>query len=370
MTGTGRSFIFAGGGSGGHLYPGLAVAERVHEIDPGAQTRFVCSDRPIDVRLLTGEGVDFTPIPARPFSIRPMAALRLARNWGRCIRQVRGIIREARRTSDEVTLVAMGGFAAAPAARAARAERAPVHLVNLDAVPGKANRWLARIADVAWTATDGAEVPSDWRRIRPIVRRGALPSEPEGTCRERFGLDPSVPVLLITGGSQGASTINRTVMAWLKLDGDVLDGWQVLHQAGDSDQDALRDSYERAGVRAAVVPYCDDMASAWGAAAAAIGRAGAGTVAEAWGSRTPMLFFPYPWHRDEHQRANAAPLVSCGGALIERDTTDPAQTAEDTIDAFRRLLDANVRVEMVRSLEGLGPVDGADVLARSLLNCP
>jgi hypothetical protein len=180
---------------------------------------------------------------------------------------MRGLI-AAKRQSGPVVVVAMGGFVAAPAAQAARAERVPVVLVNLDAVPGRANRWIARHARRVLTA---AKVPGiDWEYVRPIIRRSAMAPGDRATCRHMFQLDAERSTLLVTGASLGARTINEFMLAWLERHGALLRNWQVIHQTGQGEHDGLRQAYERAGVPALVVPFLDTMGAAWGAADLAV----------------------------------------------------------------------------------------------------
>jgi len=369
---TRRAFIFAGGGSGGHLYPGLAIAERIAERDPDAETLFICSDKPLDGRLLAAEGAAFRPIPARPFSPRPLALLRLLRNWGACIRLSREAIRELRREDLDVSVVAMGGYVAAPAVRAARVERAPVTLVNLDATPGKANRWIARCAAQRFTAAPIDGVGADWTVVPPIVRRAAVADAPAQECRRRIGLDPELPTLLVTGASQGATSINALLAALADARPELFSGWQVYHQSGEKEGDmgprGLGEAYEAAGVRAVIEPFCHDMAAAWGGADLAVSRCGAGNVGEVWANAVPTLFLPYPFHRDQHQKHNARPLVEAGGAELVEDRVDPRANLEHAGDALAALLsDAPKRERMREALRRLGPADGADRVAAALL---
>ena len=138
-----RVILFAGGGTGGHIFPALAIAER---LDAASRRVFICSDRAPDAEILRKERADFRVIPAKPFGVRPRALVMFLRSWGPSVRAARAIIRQSRAGGAEATVVAMGGFVAAPVAQAARAEGVPVLLVNMDAVPGKANRWIARRA--------------------------------------------------------------------------------------------------------------------------------------------------------------------------------------------------------------------------------
>jgi UDP-N-acetylglucosamine--N-acetylmuramyl-(pentapeptide) pyrophosphoryl-undecaprenol N-acetylglucosamine transferase len=371
------TLIFAGGGTGGHLYPGLAIAERVSELSDGkAQVLFVCSDRPLDSEILTKQGVDFIPIGARPLSLRPRGLARFMASWGKAVRESRRLIRELR--ADEngspnrgVRVVAMGGFVAAPVVQAARVERVPVTLVNLDAVPGKANRWIAhRAATVLTAARVAAPFAADWAMTGPVVRRAALAQAPKQESRIRLGLDPHRSTLMVTGGSQGAASINAFVSrAVLLLKDEMSRSWQVLHQCGKGSAGSLSEAYAQAGVPAVVQEFTDAIGDWWGAADVAIGRAGAGTVAEAWANRVPTVFMPYPYHRDQHQRANAMAVVDAGGGRLLEDRIDPDANLAANIDGFRELIrDAPVRDRMTNCLEKLGPADGADRAARVMID--
>jgi len=374
--GSGRCVIFAGGGTGGHIFPGLAIAEQLDAIasEPGTggpgQVRrvFLCSDRAGDARILGEEEQAFDAVPARAFSLRPSLALRFARGWAPSVRAAAGVIERERGAGRRVVLAAMGGFVAAPCARAARRARVPVLLVNLDAVPGKANRWIARGAARALSSADSPHVRRlGWEVIPPIVRRAALPPGPSGVCRALLGLDPDRPTLLVTGASQGAGTINRLMLRMLRAEAAAFRAWQVVHQTGAEGVEEIRAAYQSAGVRAHVSAFLRPMGPAWGAADLALSRAGAGSVAEAWANRVPTLFLPYPFHRDEHQRHNADPLVRAGSAVVSRDRVDAARNAAEGGRVLLRLMaDAGARARMRAAFEALGPADGAARAARAV----
>jgi UDP-N-acetylglucosamine--N-acetylmuramyl-(pentapeptide) pyrophosphoryl-undecaprenol N-acetylglucosamine transferase len=362
MTG---SVIFAGGGTGGHLFPGLAIAEELRTTAPELAYRFVCSQREIDARILEQASVLFTPIAAHPFTLRPRALFRFASTWGGVVRTARGIL-----TSHAVrAVVATGGFVAAPVVEAARRESIPTVLVNLDAVPGKANRWIARHAQVALSSADGPAVPTGWERIAPIVRSSARASGTVDAARAHFDLDPDRQTLLVTGGSQGARSINALMLAYTSAHGPSLRGWQVIHQCGDdTDPAALREAYTGAGVPCFVEPFIENMGVAWRASDLCVGRAGAGTVAEVWASHVPAILLPYPYHRDEHQRHNAERLEHCGGGIILRDQVDPEKNVAAVGPELSRLLEvAAQRDRMKAALASLGPADGAAAAAHRLL---
>ncbi|MCC6285089.1 MAG: UDP-N-acetylglucosamine--N-acetylmuramyl-(pentapeptide) pyrophosphoryl-undecaprenol N-acetylglucosamine transferase [Phycisphaerales bacterium] len=363
-----RAYLFAGGGTGGHIFPGLAIAEELRRLAPGSAgpgVHFACSHRPIDETILTEAGEAFTRSSANPVGASPRVALRFVRGWGRSLREARGLIRSLRETSGRLDVIAMGGFVAAPFARAAKVERTPLTLVNLDAVPGRANRWVARLAGRAFTAADAG--PADWVRVPPIVRRAARAPGESAHCRAALGLDPAKRTLLICGGSQGARTINGLAER-LAANGPAWRAWQVIHQTGTDDAARAAAAWSAAGVSAVVRPFFDLMGLCWGASDLALARAGAGSVAEAWANHVPTVFLPYPHHKDGHQRANARPLETAGGAVIETDLVDPARNMAGAGKTALDLMENEARLdEMRRALCALGPADGAERIARALV---
>lgn len=382
-TGADAVFIFAGGGTGGHLYPGLAIAEQLRAV-AGAHAVFACSERPIDARILREEQVEFHVIPARPFGLSPRLLLRFLGSWGAAVRAGRHLIRTLRAAGAPragprpVHVIAMGGFVAAPLAQAARVERAALTLVNLDAAPGRANRWIARRARLAFTASRIATpgIGAAWTLVPPIVRKAGLAPGDAAACRRMLGLDPARPTLLVTGASLGAQSINRFLLEFVRAHRDLFlvpgastpGPWQIVHQTGESGVEETRRAYAEAGVRAVVDAFFPKMGACWGAADCAVSRAGAGSVAEAWANHIPTVFMPYPYHRDQHQRLNAMVLEQRGGALIREDFIDPRTNFERHGSILAELLRTpDRREELRRGLVQLGPADGALRVARALL---
>lgn len=369
---TNHGFIFAGGGTGGHLYPGLAIAEQLRQrLGDRADVLFLCSDRAVDRTVLEPEGVAWRALPAKPPGVKPMTAWRFIKNWGASVRAARHAIAQMQSRCERVHVLAMGGFVAAPAVMAARAQRAPIVLVNLDATPGRANRWVAKHAAQSFTQMPVSDsFASRWTLVPPIVRAEATAPGDAATCKAQLGLDPARPVLMVTGGSLGAGSINQWMMAAAADASIGLKGgaWQVLHQCGSKDADALRAAYAKAGVSATVEPFVKALGQWWGAADLAVSRAGAGSVAEAWANRVPTLFLPYPYHKDQHQKANAKRLVDAGGAVVIDDGIDAARNAERVSPALRELVaSAERRAAMQAALQALGSVDGASKVAEAII---
>jgi UDP-N-acetylglucosamine--N-acetylmuramyl-(pentapeptide) pyrophosphoryl-undecaprenol N-acetylglucosamine transferase len=363
------TYLFAGGGTGGHIFPALAIAEQLARLDPGCRCHFIISERPIDRRILEPRALAFHPIPARPFGLRPVVLASFVAHWGQAVRATRAVIREAR-AAGPARMIALGGFVAAPAAQAARVERVPLTLVNLDAAPGKANRWIALHSRRVFTAARAPSFESrGWVWVRPIVRTEAIAPWSAPECRRHFGLDPDRPVLLVTGASQGAASLNHLALSlarahtrsWKQA------GWQVIHQTGQGSAQNVAAAYRQLGVDAVVREFIDPMGPAWGAATLALSRAGAGSVAEVWANRVPTLFLPYPWHRDRHQRRNVEPLLSVGACAVEEDLVDPERNlGRGGAALWSLMLDDHRRARMRIALEGLGPADGAQTVAHAV----
>ncbi len=368
-----RAFVLAGGGTGGHIFPNLAIADQL-ELLIGRRPRcvFAVSARPLDAQILKDESREFEVIPAEPFVLRPRGLLKFLNSWGRSVRAARELLQKLKRDHGRVDVVATGGFVSAPVAQAARVERVPVTLVNLDATPGRANRWIARHAARVFTA---AETPSvNWPVIRPLVRAAAMAPGDARACRKKLGLDPNRPVLFVTGASQGAGTINKLLVALIENHASdfVSRGWQVIHQTGPrtdaKDIENSRGALKSAGISAIVEAFFREMGVAWGAADLAISRSGAGSVAEAWANATPSVFLPYPYHKDQHQRANAAILLRAGACVVEDDLIDPEKNAGRAGATLLELMRDDAKREAMRAaLKSLGPADGATTVARALV---
>jgi UDP-N-acetylglucosamine--N-acetylmuramyl-(pentapeptide) pyrophosphoryl-undecaprenol N-acetylglucosamine transferase len=362
------SIVFAGGGSGGHLSPGLAIAERLIAVAPGLQPVFLCSDRAVDALMLGEAGARFEAVPARPFSWRPAGLLRFVRGWRASVSAASRALQSHRARQ----VVSLGGFVSAPVVKAARRAGLPVTLINLDATPGRANRAVARAATRVWSAVAATGLPRwDGAVLGFPVRRSAIAPGDAAMCRAELGLEPTRHTLLVTGASQGATSLNRFVPHFAECRAQLLSGWQVLHLAGsmsEAEIAALAARYARAGVHAKVLPFLHRMGLAWGAADVALTRAGANSVAEAELNRVPSLFVPYPYHRDLHQRENARPLVEAGAAAIALDAIDP----EANMQVMGRLLeslltDGPSRDRMAAALAARPRVDAAHEIARRLV---
>jgi UDP-N-acetylglucosamine--N-acetylmuramyl-(pentapeptide) pyrophosphoryl-undecaprenol N-acetylglucosamine transferase len=364
------SVIFAGGGSGGHISPGLAIAERLKAIAPDSKAIFVCSNRAIDAAMLSDAGAEFVAIPASPPSLNPLAAWRFILNFQKSKRIVGDLIR----TNEVSRVVTLGGFVAAPAVCAANSCGVPATLVNLDSVPGRANRWMAKRSDEVLSAVEIPSMPgfvSKGGVVGMPIRRRALAPADAPECRVRLRLDPHRPTLFVTGASQGATSINAMMIALAASNPRMFDDWQIYHLSGSGADEPVRAAFSEAGIKAVVEPFINEIGLAWGAADIAISRAGASSVAEAAHNAVPTIFLPYPFHKDMHQTHNAQPLVDLrggGGAMIVTDLIDAAENARAIGPVLSDLMKDAARREAMRSwLRSHQFPDAAMTIARMLV---
>ncbi len=305
--------VFAGGGTGGHLFPALAIIEWMRDHHRDARLEFLCTQRPIDQQILNKWDIPFTVQKVEPLRFAAGAALRFYRAWRRSLKLCIDRFKHDR----PAVVVGTGGFGSGPAVKAASRLGVPTALLNPDAIPGRANRYLARTVDVIfaqWQETS-KHFPASANVITagcPVRRDFYQPKT--GDEYALFDLDPTLKTLLITGASSGARTINEASVRLAHDLAQVID-WQILHISGGDDAARVQDAYSQAGLTARVLSFTDEMSAALRCADLAVARAGAVTLAELTVTATPAILMPYPFHKDNHQTANAEMLVRLGTAI-------------------------------------------------------
>lgn len=379
---TPRTIVFAGGGTAGHILPAIAIAEQIKQQTPSLEPHFICSTRPIDQRVLKDQ--PHSPINAAPFALHPARAPRTLISLFKATNRVRARLKQL----NAAAVVTTGGFVCPPVAFAASTRKLPVIMLNLDAVPGKANFLLARFATTNLTTADTPQVPTTWQRLNPIVRRSLdtqLNPISQTQARANLSLFPDRNTLLITGGSQGARSINQMLLHTLATDpttkGAALANalksqhFQVFHQAGppsspeDNTIQQLRSAYAANNIPAKVVDYEPDMPSAYAAASLALTRAGAGTIAELWNAQTPAVLLPYPHHTDNHQAHNAKPLSDAAAAILETDLIEPKLNATNAaITLANLILNPPKLAKLQAAANALTPPQGRQQAASAILN--
>jgi len=373
--------IMAGGGTGGHLYPGLAVAAALEKLADtegvAVQLTWAATPRTVDQRLLGKFGTHYVQQPVQPLVKQLSKLWPFFKAWQTSC----SFWRKSFGDNRPHCVVALGGYAAGPAAYIASKTGVPVVLLNPDAVPGLANRFLLKRSQSVFTqwplsARDYQKVGG--AKIQPLgcpIREDLVGRSREDGAAS-LGVDATRKTLVITGASLGAKTINDAMLELLK-DADLRKqfeeaggGWQIIHLTGLEQADAVRAAYAAfPAVRVKVIDYCDDMASVWAIADLAIARAGASTCAELTACGVPSILLPYPYHKDMHQRHNAAELVKAGAATIVDDRKDARLNASAIKTALQTLIYNNeARTQMAEAAAIAGKPHAATAIAQEIMN--
>ncbi len=360
--------VMAGGGTGGHLFPGIAVARALTAAADAApaDVTFMTTSRALDAELLGR--TTFTQIPqtVRPFPGRPWHIPGFWLAWRRSLTAATAYLRRNRPRA----VLGLGGYAAGPPIVAAKRLGLRTAILNPDAIPGRANRYLAKYADliaVQWEPTLAHFRGRPNARVMGCPIRAEFATPDAGLGRRHFGLDAARPVLLVTGASQGATSVNDTLIAAWPEFVSRNPQWQLLHLAGAADEKRISAAYEAAQMPARVLAFTHEMPLALAAADAVVSRAGASTLAELTALGKPAILLPYPYHRDRHQHANANVLVEAGAALLVEDTKDAALNLRPLLQALDRIAQPATRTAMADAARRLGRPDSARELAAWLL---
>ncbi|MBN1787066.1 MAG: UDP-N-acetylglucosamine--N-acetylmuramyl-(pentapeptide) pyrophosphoryl-undecaprenol N-acetylglucosamine transferase [Sedimentisphaerales bacterium] len=365
-----KHIYFAAGGTGGHIYPAIAVAKEILRADPSCKITFFCSQRPIDARILSGTGFNIVPLPARAFSKNPYKMLSFIKAvfFGKNI-VAQNIISD----SAQSVLFSTGGFVSACAVLAANDLKIPTAMLNIDSLPGKANKLLARYVKDIFVQFEDTGKYFGSNRTKVTVSGCPLPSAffnaAKETAMESLGLNPKKKVLLITGASSGSANINNVINYLFDRLESLSSDWQIVHLAGIAHYDTVRTFYKRADINHVVLDYCDDMPSLLAAADLVIGRAGAMSIAEFAASGTPAICLPYPYHSDKHQRHNAQYLLEAGCGCIVEDLCDTEKTARLLWPVLCELAGSDGKLRQMRqNCDKIVNPDAAKQIATMLLS--
>jgi UDP-N-acetylglucosamine--N-acetylmuramyl-(pentapeptide) pyrophosphoryl-undecaprenol N-acetylglucosamine transferase len=326
MTSPGANTPFvaiACGGTGGHLFPGLAVAEQLKQ--RGCAVALLVSPKDVDQEAVkSARGMEIVTLPA--VALQNRNYLSFARSFWQSWRASRNFFK----SRPPRAVLAMGGFTSAPPVLAAGKFGARTFLHESNTIPGRANRFLARFVDEAFVGFPSAAARLRARKVTTTgtpVRPQFQPGEP-APCRAAFRLESNRPTILVMGGSQGASGINDMILSALPLLGNRTSAWQWLHLTGPGDVEKVEQAYAARGFKAVVKPFLVEMDMALGAATIAVSRAGASSLAEIAAVRLPSLLVPYPTAADNHQFYNARAFEATGAArLLEQKNATPEKVA-------------------------------------------
>jgi UDP-N-acetylglucosamine--N-acetylmuramyl-(pentapeptide) pyrophosphoryl-undecaprenol N-acetylglucosamine transferase len=363
-----KSFFFAGGGTGGHIYPALAIAERLIDLETDARIHFFCSNRPIDSQILSKTNFEYTKLPAAGFAAQPSAIIKFGRSFLKSYSVAKKVLAE----TGQAVVIGLGGFVSAPVCFAAHRLNIPVAILNTDFIAGRANKLLSHWADEIFVQFEETAQYFAGRKAKVHIvgcplRKGFENPQPEKAVRQ-LGLDKNKKILLVTGASSGSATINDAVCLLLEKLNSFSDTWQIVHLAGAGDYQKVKESYDAAQISHKVLDYWDDMPNLLASADLVIGRSGAVSVAEYAASGAASICMPYPHHKDRQQYLNADKLVEAGAAIIVDDLPDSAERGQWLWEELELLLkDDNKREEMEKNCEAIANTKAASKIAERLL---
>ncbi len=353
--------LLTGGGTGGHVYPALALAEALRGEDPDCRLLFAGSSAGMEAHLVPAEGLAFVGLAVRPPRGRAAGRILLAlASLGAACGQALALVLRFRPT----VIVATGGIAAAPAVVVGAALRVPIIVIEGNMLPGRVNRFLARYSRIIAVASDEAAQHMPARQVVVTglpVRRGVYTASRDEGLR-LFGLEPTRRTVLVLGGSQGAAKLNEAAedaIGRLSRRADL----QVIHQVGRgwAGETGTGEARTVGSVRYIRLPYLPQIGPAYACADLVVSRCGANALAEITACGRPAILVPYPYAAEDHQTHNAAPLVSAGAAVL---VADAALSGEALATHIAAALDTPGRLEkMAVRARALGRPEAASRIA-------
>jgi UDP-N-acetylglucosamine--N-acetylmuramyl-(pentapeptide) pyrophosphoryl-undecaprenol N-acetylglucosamine transferase len=365
------TYLFAGGGTGGHLYPGIAVAAELTARDEQARIVFAGSGRAVERDIVASSGYEHWQQGAEPLTVMRSDPWRFALgNW----QAFRAAVSALRRERPAV-VIGLGGFASAPLVLAAQQLSIPTVLLEQNVTPGRATRWLSRRASLVCLSFDVTR-KSIASRGRVVVTGNPVRREIAALSEESAAATVTAPsvepagheTLLVLGGSQGAHGVNLAMVEAVDVVRAKLPGWSIVHQTGQNDAAEVAGAYDRIGVAATVSPFLNDLPVRYSTAAIAISRAGATTLAELACAGIPAILFPYPQAARDHQLQNARVFEAAGAACVI-DEKNPTDTPGAVLAGRLRILldDRAARENMSRAMRRLARPLAAVSVAEEIL---
>jgi UDP-N-acetylglucosamine--N-acetylmuramyl-(pentapeptide) pyrophosphoryl-undecaprenol N-acetylglucosamine transferase len=352
----------AAGGTGGHLFPGLAVAEALYSL--GHEVMVMTSEKEIDSVATAGRSefrIERLPGMGLPRGVS-LQTLQCGWRFFRGLRHCVGLFNEWRPRA----VLGMGGFTSLAPILAGRFKGLPTYVHESNAIPGKANRLNARIADgllIGLRECADRIVGASCIFTGTPVRRTLLCRPDRLEMLKRFGLDAAKRTILVMGGSQGARGINEAMVE--AAGGFSRDRYQILHLSGLADEERVKEAYRKAGVSAWVGAFHHAMQEAYVVADVAVARSGAASLTELAYYRVPSVLIPYPFAAEDHQTANARVFEKAGAAVM---VSEREATGERLRSELERILSGGKGEEMAKACEGLVEEKSAERVAEVLLS--
>lgn len=361
MSRAGLSVVIAGGGTGGHLYPGIAVARALLARRPEARVSFAGTARGIEARVVPAEGFPLDLI--RSQGLKGKSLMTRLRGAAVLPLSVIDAWRLLSRRRPHV-VVGVGGYSSGPVVMLAAMRGTATMVLEQNAMPGLTNRSLARVVRAAAVTYESTV---SWFGDKGFV--SGNPVRPEFLREGAAGDQSRPPRVLVLGGSQGAHAINVAMTEVAAALRQVCPSLEIRHQTGERDLDLVRRGYAAAGVDASVEPFLTAMADEMRAATVVVSRAGATTLAELSALGVPAVLVPFPGAADDHQRKNAEVLAGAGAAvLIDQASLSTADGRHALVAAVANVVTSrDARDEMSRVMRGFARPDAAEVIVDRLL---
>jgi UDP-N-acetylglucosamine--N-acetylmuramyl-(pentapeptide) pyrophosphoryl-undecaprenol N-acetylglucosamine transferase len=344
------NIVLTTGGTGGHIFPALAVAEALRQLEPTAAVVFVGGTYGPEGRMAHGAGIPFVGLPVRGVIGRGLRGAVAGARLGASVLMALGLMRSLR----PAVVVGFGGYAGFPAVAAAKVLRIPCGIHEQNSIPGAANRWLARWVDQVWTSFPDMADPLF---SGPRVRCTGNPVR-QAVCAVAGVRPPAGRNLLVVGGSQGARALNDLMLAHAaRLRAE---GIRLWHQTGPEDFARVQAAYATAYPEARVEPFIDAMDEAYAFADVVLCRAGATTIAELTAAGKPSILVPFPYATHDHQTKNAQALAARGAAVVLPQSVLPS------VDVVRMLIDLFAAPDRLAAMGKAAAALGRPQAARAL----
>ena len=359
-----ENVVIACGGTGGHLFPGLAVGQELRQRN--CAVTLMVSPKDVDQQAIHSiAGMGIVTLPA--VGLNRTRVLQFVHGMWRSYRVARACFLQR----PPKFVLAMGGFISAPPILAARRFGAKTFLHESNSIPGRANRRLARWVDGAFVYFPAAADNLAAKRVEVVgmpVRPQFLEPMTPAAARKAMGLDPEAPVLLVMGGSQGAHKVNELVLGIAPQLREAVANLQFVHLTGEYDLEPVRARYKELAIPAAVHAFWSEMGTALAAADVAVSRAGASSLAELAARQLPAVLIPYPSAAHNHQYYNAQSFVQTGAArMFAQSSPAPDHLACEILDLIRN---PQKRSAMQAALAEWNAPAAAGEIAERILNWP
>ena len=360
-----RRIMVAGGGTGGHLFPGLAVVEELRRRIPGLEVKFVGTARGIEARILPSRGeslelLNVTPLKGQGVGARFKSFARIPTAMKEAASLMRGF--------EPDLVLGVGGYASGPVLLAASLSGRPTALLEQNAYVGMTNRILARFVDRAYVAFEQTEqvFGASKSRLTGNPVRQQFVEHARLALADPEGFESRARTVLVLGGSQGARKLNEDLPRALAQAGVANLNLEVVHQTGEAMREEVEAIYRELGIRARVVTFIEEIARAYANAALVIARAGATTLAELCAIGRPSILIPFPFAADDHQAKNADALEAQGASICIRESDLEVGRLADLIAGL--LDDPAKRQGMARAAREHGRPDAAAAIVDDMMD--